>query len=394
MQITVRSKCCGCAACYSVCPVNAISMESDEKGFLYPSVNEQNCIKCGLCKKVCPVNHTFKKTIEPKVYAAVSKSLNVIRSSASGGVFFHLASQIINNHGVVFGAKLHDDLSIIHDFTERISGLPQFMGSKYVQSQIGKNYKIAKQFLDAGRQVLFTGVPCQILALRNYLQKEYDNLLAVNVICHSCPSPKVFKVFIEDICQKASLHNIRYLTMRYKKSDPQGNIASNYFAIFDQIPQIDKNNSPVYKSIFYESSFGRGFGSGIFARPSCFACPAKNLTSGSDITIGDFWGIEKYHPNLNSRAGVSLVIIETNKGARHFNTIATNFDLFKSTLEQAIEKNPRLVTPLVASSSLREKFWQEFIIKPSANTINKHTKPTFKSQVKRVILAILRKYVL
>lgn len=385
MEITDRSKCCGCSACYSICPVKCINMVIEPEGFLYPAVDDEKCINCGLCKKVCPINHAFEKTSGLAVYAAISKESKVLSNCASGGVFFHLARQTLNENGVVFGARYNEDFSIVHDFTENIDAIPQYMGSKYVQSKIGENYKIAKEFLDSGRKVLFTGVPCQILGLRNYLQKDYDNLIAVNLICHSCPSPKVFKVFIEDICKKATLPLIRHITMRYKQYNLQGQPESNYMALFDQLPKLDTKVEPVYKKVFYETSFGKGFGTGLFARPSCFACPAKNLTSGSDITIGDFWGIEKFYPNLNSKSGVSVVITQTNNGARYFEAIKSQFMVYNSTFEQVIEKNPRLITPLVADNTLRNKFWQNFINNPTSATIIKHTKPTLLSKVKRMI---------
>lgn len=391
MEITDRSKCCGCSACYSICPVKCINMVIDPEGFLYPAVDEEKCINCGLCKKVCPINHAFEKTSGLAVYAAISKESKVLSNCASGGVFFHLARQTLNENGVVFGARYNEDFSIVHDFTENIDAIPQYMGSKYVQSKIGENYKIAKEFLDSGRKVLFTGVPCQILGLRNYLQKDYDNLIAVNLICHSCPSPKVFKVFIEDICKKAKLPLIKHVTMRYKQYNVTGQAESNYMALFDQLPKLDTKVEPVYKKVFYETSFGRGFGRGLFARPSCFVCPAKNLTSGSDITIGDFWGIEKFYPNLNSKSGVSVVITQTNNGARYFEAIKSQFMVYNSTFEQVIEKNPRLITPLVADNNLREKFWQDFINNPTSLTIKTHTKPTLKSKIRNLISFALRK---
>ena len=180
------------------CPNACIIMLEDEQGFLYPKVDTAKCIDCGLCEKVCPVlNHGEPR--QPLVcYAAIHHDEKIRLASSSGGVFTALAEYVITNSGVVFGARFNEKWEVVHDYTETIEGLAAFRGSKYVQSTIGDNYRLAEQFLKDGRQVLFTGTPCQIAGLNNYLRKEYENLLSVEVACHGVPSPLVWREYIKD----------------------------------------------------------------------------------------------------------------------------------------------------------------------------------------------------
>ena len=161
------------------------------KDFLF-RYDEEKCINCGLCGKVCPGNGALEPSTNQKVSLAYSKNKKVLEKSASGGMFYPLAKNIIAKNGVVFGARLQNGFKVVHDYVDSVDKLPRFMGSKYIQSEIGDCYKKAKEFLEDGRWVLFSGVPCQILGLRKYLGKEYERLVAVNLICNSVPSPLVF----------------------------------------------------------------------------------------------------------------------------------------------------------------------------------------------------------
>ena len=194
--------CTGCGACYSACPQQAISMVSDGEGFLVPKTNPQKCSECGKCDVACPLNHKNPEKKPIAVYAAKHSNEETRLFSSSGGMFSAFAEKIIAENGVVFGAKFNENMEVVHSFTETIEGLADFRGSKYVQSNIGNSYIDAKRFLDSGRLVLFTGTPCQIAGLKSFLQKDYENLLTVDLICHGVPSPLIWKQYLESVLEK------------------------------------------------------------------------------------------------------------------------------------------------------------------------------------------------
>ena len=199
IHIEEKSKCCGCNACVQRCPKHCIAMREDEEGFLYPIIDESSCINCGLCEKVCPVLNQGEERKPLKVYAAKNRNEEIRMQSSSGGIFTLLAEQIIQEGGVVFGARFDENWDVIHDYTETIDGLASFRGSKYVQSRVGETYKQAESFLKQGRKVMFAGTPCQISGLKLFLCKDYENLLTVDFICHGVPSPGVWRKYLEEL---------------------------------------------------------------------------------------------------------------------------------------------------------------------------------------------------
>ena len=198
IEIKEKAFCCGCNACVQRCPKQCISMHEDEEGFLYPRVDKTICIECGLCEKVCPVINQNEPRKPLKVYAAYNKDEKIRRESSSGGVFTAIAEQVIDEGGIVFGACFDENWEVKHDYTETKEGLKAFRGSKYVQSRIKDNYQKAEHYLKEGRKVLFSGTPCQIAGLKKYLCKEYENLLTVDFICHGVPSPKVWRMYLNE----------------------------------------------------------------------------------------------------------------------------------------------------------------------------------------------------
>lgn len=198
IKVKDKSRCCGCEACVSSCPVQCIDLVMDKEGFLYPQVDVTRCIDCGKCEKVCPELVEAGEGKATGVYAAKNPDDEVRRASSSGGIFTLLAKYVLAENGVVFGARFDKDWNVVHDYTESKEGLGAFRGSKYVQSRTGETFKQAERFLKAGRKVLFSGTPCQIMGLKRYLRREYDNLLTVDFVCHGVPSPLVWRKYIEE----------------------------------------------------------------------------------------------------------------------------------------------------------------------------------------------------
>ena len=324
IQILDKSQCCGCTACVSICPKQCITMREDEEGFLYPVVDSSHCIDCNLCKKVCPELYP-KEMREPlHVYAAKHKNEQVRLASSSGGIFTLLAEKIIDEGGVVFGVRFNNNWDVIHDYTETMEGLAVFRGSKYVQSYMGDCYLKAKSFLEQGRKVMFTGTPCQIAGLKNFLRKDYDNLLTVDVVCHGVPSPKVWQVYLDEIARKGGKNSVLSHPIVEKteinhidfRSKSIGWKKFSFALTLSKATADGEKNTVLLSSIFTENPYMNAFLSNLSLRPSCYDCPAKSGKSGSDITIADFWGIEDVLPEFDDDKGISLVLSYSEKGGR------------------------------------------------------------------------------
>lgn len=321
--IVDKQKCCGCSACQMVCPRQCIKMESDVEGFLYPCVNVEACVDCSLCERVCPELNKDCNKVVLKVYAAVNPDEEVLLKSSSGGMFSLLSERIILQGGIVFGACFDGDFSVSHDYTDTIEGLATFRGSKYLQSNIKYSFLKAKQFLEDGRKVLFTGTPCQIAGLKRYLRKDYENLITVDFVCHGVPSPAVWKKYLEHISRPVKV-NFRDKRNGWKKYGVA----------------IVSTDGSEELTCFHENRYMRMFLSDMILRPSCYACPSKGGMSMSDITLGDFWGIEKINPEIDDDKGLSLVLVNTKKGEALISDCGAL--MFEQDYSDAVKHNPAI----------------------------------------------------
>lgn len=308
IRITDKSKCCGCTACVAACPVRCITMQEDSEGFMYPKVNESECVGCNLCLNVCPAIHYGDSCRPSEIYAAKTNDDKIRMSSSSGGIFSLLAENIIDDGGVVFGAEFNDRWEVIHSYEETRAGLAGFRGSKYVQSYMGNSYRDAKTFLDRGRMVLFSGTPCQIAGLKHFLKKDYDNLLTVDLICHGVPSPSVWNEYLYELKVKSGAEAISAIEFRDKSEGWK-----NFKILVEGYNQ--GNKFLLEDESFYINNYCKAFLNNISLRPSCFACPVKAGKSGSDITLGDYWGMKDAGSELNDDKGCSVVLVNTPKGS-------------------------------------------------------------------------------
>ncbi|WP_455643787.1 Coenzyme F420 hydrogenase/dehydrogenase, beta subunit C-terminal domain [Parabacteroides sp.] len=371
INIIDKKNCCGCNACVLHCPKSCITMQEDEEGFLYPIVDQKTCIDCGLCEKVCPVLNQGEERKPLQVYAANNPNEEIRMKSSSGGVFTLLAETIIQEGGVVFGARFNDDWEVIHDYTETKEGLVAFRGSKYVQSRIGESYCQVERFLKEGRKVLFTGTPCQIAGLNLFLRKEYDNLLTVDFICHGVPSPGVWKSYLEELIalqgnQKNSvlshskpiiLNSIRDIS-RIEFRNKRLGWKKYSFAFTLSVPDGHGTKNTVLLSEPYnENIFMKGFLADLYLRPSCYACPAKCLKSGSDITIGDYWGIQNVMPEMDDDKGICCLMENTDKGGQLLSSMGWVYR--KSDYSTVIKYNIACVVS-VAPNLKRKLFFDKY----------------------------------
>lgn len=327
IQLQRKEDCVGCRACEQRCPKHCITVGEDNQGFLYPTVNLTDCIDCHLCEKVCPViNQGGGRTL--RAYAVKNPDLQIRDASSSGGVFYVLAKQVIDEGGVVFGVRFSDRWEVEHGYAETLDGVREFMTSKYVQSNTGRSFSLVESFLKQGRRVLFSGTPCQIAGLKGFLMRDYGKqLLCVDVACHGCPSPLVWRDYLEYITRPTGESvgkNTVFQTLKERPvitgisfRDKRNGWEKFGFSIrYVATEGSDKNS--VFQSVeakegefyepFWQNLFMQGFLKDVILRPSCFECPAKNGKSGADITLADFWGIKSILPTFYDKSGVSLVL--------------------------------------------------------------------------------------
>ena len=407
-MITIKDKkdCCGCNACMQRCPKQCITMQADNEGFLYPIVDTAQCTDCGQCEKVCPVINQNEPRRPLKVYAAYNKNEETRMQSSSGGIFTLLAEETIKKGGVVFGVKFNKDWMPEFGYTETIEGIAPFRGSKYVQAIVGNAYKQADEFLKTGRKVLFTGTPCQIAGLKLYLRKEYENLLAVDIICHGVPSPKVWNMYLEETCSKL------LTTMPDGKNSVGSANGGTYKSCIEAISfrskitgwkkfsfllklnfsNCDGKNTGVFAETLDKNAFMRAFLSDTILRPSCYACPTKQGKSHSDITIADFWGIDNIDPAFDDDKGCGVVFLNSAKGKELYSRINTVSK--EKQFDEATCCNPAYYRSCTPHPN-RKKFFNGLEkTKNLSAYIFRMQQPSFarraKNKIKRIIKAALR----
>lgn len=320
---TLKKKDCnGCGLCSLKCPKKAITMIEDNEGFVYPVIDKSKCINCNICKNICP-NHEYNLNNKIKAYAAINKNKEDLSNSSSGGMFVLLAKYVLKNNGVVFGVKYDKNLIAVHSYTLNEDELIDFQGSKYVRSDLKNSFVEVKEMLK-DKMVLFTGTPCQCQALRSFLGKDYTNLLTCDIICHSNPSPKVFKLYKE------------YLERKYSKR-----IKNIYFRTKKIGWHCDKSIIQfVDDTEIIESSYYHAFLVELLNRPSCHNCHFCSSNRLSDFTIGDAWGIEKLlKETTNNNTGISLLCVNTDKANKTLQSIKKHVDLTEIDLNEIYKYN-------------------------------------------------------
>jgi coenzyme F420-reducing hydrogenase beta subunit len=377
-----KEECCGCTACMNICPKNAIQMVSDEEGFLYPKIDKQKCIECGLCKKICAFQNGYNiedRVDKPYVYATKSKSDKIRMQSSSGGMFTEISNYILENDGIVYGAAFNEDLKVEHIRCEDKVQRDKCCGSKYSQSDLGDIYNQVKKDLENGKLVLFTGTPCQVGGLNRFLgNTDKEKLILVDIICHGPSSPKIFNEYIQ-FCEKKRKAKIAKYYHRAKDVKWE-----HYEKAIYENGKEDKKSllSQAWKHIFWTD---------LALRPSCYNCKYTNTKRASDITIADFWGIEKFAPEFADKKGVSLVIVNTNKGKEVFNNINNKIEYIERTIEEAQEKNPQLKEHIKNDKEARKEFWNMYYKKGFNYIIKKYGRYNLVSKTKQIIKRVIGK---
>lgn len=343
IELKHKEDCCGCGACAASCPVNAIVMKADEAGFMFPNVDPLICLNCGRCIKACAF-HDAPKARPMEVYAATNASLQDCLLSSSGGIFPAAARLILNKGGVVFGASLEflDGHRLLkHCAASTEMELSKLRGSKYAQSDLTGCFQQVKKQLDSGKKVLFSGTPCQISALKRYVGKGNDNLYTIDIICHGVPNQKIFYSYLDTLSKRIQC-SIEQFSFRDKHNSWGHCIGINY---------RDVNGKRKHRVIASQlSSYYYLFLKGLLSRESCHQCPFAGKERVGDLTLGDYWGVEKEHPEylkenggkFNQKYGVSVVLINSSKGQQLFYEIAPSILYEKSEFECAAKHNQNL----------------------------------------------------
>jgi len=382
LEIHEKTKCCGCGACKNICPSNCISMQLDAEGFMYPIIDHARCIDCDLCNKVCPIINSFTKNDgnSCSFYGAYNNDKNINRDSSSGGIFWLLVQYVISNEGIVYGVALQENFRVVHSRAETLENCVPFRKSKYLQSDTTNIYKQAKKDLDNGRMVLFSGSPCQIAGLYSYLQKDYNNLISCDVVCHGVPSRAVFNKYIDELNHK--MHDTAVsICWRDKRFGWNPNRISIQF----------KSGREIITTSL-ENQYQKGFLSNLYLRPSCYKCPFAKLPRIGDISLADFWRYEGSLQQGNENNGLSIIIISTSKGKLIFDKIKKNCTVETVAKEYVTRKSRHVYTHPTCNKN-RDAFFRDFQEKKFNALYRKYIKPKKKPilfRIKRFIASKIR----
>ncbi|MDO4161142.1 MAG: Coenzyme F420 hydrogenase/dehydrogenase, beta subunit C-terminal domain [Prevotellaceae bacterium] len=402
IEIKDKTSCCGCASCVQKCPRHCISMHEDNEGFLYPRVEKSACIDCGLCEKACPMLHVGERMAPERVFAAKNPDTDKRHRSSSGGVFIALAHDIICRGGVVFGAVFDVKWEACHGYAERIEDVYPMMGSKYMQSRIGESYRLAEEFLRNGREVLFTGTPCQIAGLKIYIGKDYENLTTMDFLCHGVPSPGIWRKYLkenilsDEALMKTASENGVHLAkdMPFAITDISFRDKIKGWIGYTFVVRVKQENTDSLASMTHEiiidnNPFMRGYLNDVYLRTSCYSCKCKNGRSKSDVTIADFWGIQELMPDFFDDKGIALVMINSGKGMECIEKLGLMKAETRLKDVIALKSNAGF-SERIAIHPKRKQFFdnQE---KPFLVILEQALKPTFRTVLKRYIIKVRNK---
>lgn len=350
IEIQLRKKdCCGCSACVYKCPVKCIRMKADRKGFLMPVINKELCVDCGKCADVCPVLHKGKRNKILAMYGGCHQNSEIVAKSSSGGAFSLFAEEILRRGGMVCGAAIGKNYHVQHELINRLELLDNLISSKYVQSDLGAVFMQIASALKHDYPVLFSGTPCQVAGLKNYIGEHFsDNLYTVEFICHGVPSLGIWEEYMKSL-EKKCKGELKEINFRSKVRHGWHDFEFHF----------KDSSSNEYFSSVRDDIYYNGFLENLFLRPSCYQCPFKGKESVADISIADFWGSEKYAPELDeySNAGLSLITIFSDKGKLYFSECEKDFiGISVGDLDAYISNTASMCPP--QKNRMTEKFYR------------------------------------
>ncbi len=385
-----QKACCGCSACFAVCPRRCISMKEGGDGFLRPVAEQESCNDCGLCERVCPVLAEHSPQSPPEaVFAAKLRDEARRKQSSSGGVFSLLAEAVLAERGVVCAARFASPTHLVHDFCTDKEELPAFLGSKYVQSDMGDCFREIKKYLSDGRKVLFAGTGCQIMGLKAFLGRKCEGLITMEVICHGVPSPAIWRKYLEEVCERRGIATEEVLGVEFRNKD---------YSWHRYGMKIRTKNGTIYRKDKYNDPYLKAFLTNLTLRSSCHNCPAKGSASQSDIIAGDYWGVGNHHPQTDDGKGVSCLLVRNTSLLRFFDE--RKMELTPTKYEYILASNPALersALPNPKKAEYLQRLQSEAFFKcaeaytktPLSQTLKRTLRP-FLSKLKHLILNPLK----
>ena len=328
-------KCTGCGACVQRCPKRCISWTQREFGFRYPQIDKDACVNCGLCEKVCPTDKALEVPVEQKVYAAVHKDTEVLAKSTSGGAFTAIADAIFAQGGIVYGAAMLDDMQVKHIRTTGKDDCEGLRSSKYLQSDTGTTYQMVEQDLKQGKFVLYSGTPCQIDGLKNFLGKDYETLYTVDIVCHGVGSQAYFDKYMDFARERYG----KIKALRFRSKEYAGWSCGGVVVVVDSSDCLKKIPYRDFDNYYYSY-----FLSGDIYRKSCYSCKYANTNRVGDFTLGDYWGVEALNLPLQTENGCSLLLVNNQHAMQLLDEIES-LDRVETTVEQAAHCNKQLNAP-------------------------------------------------
>lgn len=377
IQLPTKEQCCGCMGCKTICPQNAISLSKDEKGFIYPKVDPDLCVDCGVCMERCCFPEKNGQEQEAKsTWAYRIRDKQILDDSTSGGAFTALSDLILDNGGVVAGCIIDENFTAFHTITAEKTVRDQMRRSKYVQSNTDGIFQSVRQELQRGRQVLFIGTPCQAAQMAGYAENERDRLIVCDFLCHGVPNNDFFKEHIRYLEEAYGCKAIKYF-FRGKKY--------GWNHMLEEVV-LDGGNVRGDKKV---QAYSRFFYSGVSLRPSCRSCRYRSIERSSDITIGDFWGIEKLLGKTDNR-GYSLVMANTQRGQKLVEQMRLSGELIRAEKEAVAF---RLCEPLSPSKIDEKAFWESYDKDGYVALVSRYTDTSNKAalihRVKKTVKRIL-----
>jgi len=379
------SQCTGCGTCAATCPVHCIQMTTDREGFRYPVIDQKQCLHCGLCETRCPILtfNTTSDSFSACAFAAQIHDQSIRSQSSSGGVFSALALHILSIGGAVCAAMYDSDFRVIHTIIRSPAQISALRGAKYAQSQAEHCFPEIKALLETGIPVMFVGTPCQVAGLDCFLSHKYPNLLLVDMICHGVPSPTVWSQYLDARkTADASGADIQSINLRSKATG---------WSKYRYSVSICYANGASYNAPQSLDPFMQGFVNNLYLRPSCSDCHFKGLARGSDLTLGDYWGVWEQYPEFDDDKGTSIILVNSSKGSSYWQQIAHSLNAFPVSLQHALKYNPS-ATESAPSHPKRKQFFNRFQKKPFDRLIsNLLNTPVEMKHIIKILLTKLRR---
>jgi coenzyme F420-reducing hydrogenase beta subunit len=373
-------ECVGCNGCVQICPQSCITVQENNEGFWYPYIDENSCVECNKCREICPVNAGHRNDrAYPQAFGAKNKDDSIREKSTSGGLFSVFAHSMLENNGLVIGAVFDDDMNLKYAVAANLNDLEKMRGSKYLQSDIGDTYVLAKNMLLNRRNVLFVGTPCQVAGLYSFLGSDFEGLLTCDFICHGVSSPGVFKDYLHSKEEKAQ-SKVREFVFRDKKTGWKMPSTVIKFANL-------KSETCLFKNDVFSLAFRRN----LILRPSCYRCKFSKIPRASDLTLADFWGVQEHCPELDDNKGTSLVLVNSEKGVKWFDLCSDKMIFKKVKPEKALSRN-RNATSSVKLPVNRKSYFEDLTNHGFSYVESKYMKPShFLRRLFKKILIIIKR---